>query len=157
MFSLNEDCIYNVFLNLNNIVDLSNCSKVNKQLNKCYKAEPLWKHHFNNNFEQSNCIKKETAFETYKINKQISKLIDFYGYKEYKTIPTLYNSCELVFPNLFGQIPKEIGVLINLKKLEFPDNMLKKIPKEICNLTNLYVSNAVSFLIQLLCSKLLLK
>ena len=86
--------------------------------------------------------------------KELAKSLHFISIKEYKlalcglkvkiglnSIKTLEEICSAdsiaVRGNQIEEIPKEIGNLINLRKLQLPFSQIKEIPKEIGNLRNL--------------------
>ena len=111
---LNNDCIYNILLNLN-VDNIINCSLTDKQFNKICKIELLWKHHtyctFNNDF-----IKQNTWFDTYRVNKEIKNTMTILKYN-LSLIAFYHQPSMLLWSDIVKKVPKGLTNLIKLKDL----------------------------------------
>lgn len=130
---LPNECIYEILLFFD-LKDLQLCMLINNNFSELCKLDSLWKSKLSSKL--SVLFKKKNNYENYKLYYQLDILMEKLiskGGMQY-----VYNSQEYIqHYNPIGKLPKEIGVLINLRKLNFNFNRLIKIPKEIGQLINL--------------------
>src|SRR6202453_1025477 len=158
---MNNDCIYNIFIKLN-VNDIINCALVCKRFYNIGKTEMVWYLLFKENFYNVKCTNENNKkfydnYKTYSIlnnfllkNNQDSVNIIIrvlnVSYKQLQTVPKelgqLASLLRLdLYNNQLQTIPKELGQLASLQKLYLSNNQLQTIPKELGHLSLLQELN----------------
>jgi Leucine-rich repeat (LRR) protein len=138
MDKLEKDLLFLLATELS-LPDLLNFCQTSKKINtllcnniwsyKLFKEYPDWKE-----FEYNKSL-KEIYINLYKLQALNEKLnLDYSLLNLYKA-QSIY--LKEIHSNNIKQIPKEIGLLYNLRRLDLNDNKIKRIPKEIGQLHNL--------------------
>ena len=135
--------IYHCILKFLPLEDIIKCKTLNKSFYNAIKFEPLWKHIFDNNF--NNDIFKINYFETCKLCYLLQKLCNDINYKG--TYEKMYNSKDLHLCNystiytrsdlITFHISPQINLLTNLEFLKLENDNLTTLPSEIYQLINL--------------------
>ena len=135
--------IYHCILKFLPLEDIIKCKTLNKSFYNAIKFEPLWKHIFDNNF--NNDIFKINYFETCKLCYLLQKLRNDINYKG--TYEKMYNSKDLHLCNystiytrsdlITFHISPQINLLTNLEFLKLENDNLTTLPSEIYQLINL--------------------
>ena len=131
---LPNECIYEIFLFLNPKC-LQFCGQTTNNFNELCQLHSLWRNRIDD--KHNELFKKENYYQNCKFYHQLDTLRK--NLKKYSYEPDrLYSSVQIfINDKMLEYLPKEIGLLINLKYLHLYNNLLKEIPKEIGQLTNL--------------------
>lgn len=137
-----EEVVFeNFIVNSENLQTLVSFCSTNKRFQKLCQSDNFWKHLYEKYYGKTGMIdvvKFTTWYDLFKLCFALSKLIKYPGFHDQGfKIKELYIQNSLSDEEDTTQLPPEIGVLINLKKIEFIETGIDIIPKEIGNLTNL--------------------
>src|ERR1700679_3205952 len=138
---MNNDCIYNIFIKLN-VNDIINCALVCKRFYNIGKTEMLWYLLFKENFYNVKCANKNNK-KFYDNYKKYSILNNFLLKNNQDSVNIIIRVLKVSYKQL-QTVPKELGHLASLKRLDLSNNQLQTIPKELGQLTSLrqlYLSN----------------
>ena len=136
---LNKDEFFSLSTYLN-LRDLLNFCRTNKYIRDILYRDSVWNYRLKKEFPEYNLNIQESKKDVYKLLYSITILKNKLRLKQ--TIYELYNLKELHLSSQHEQIPKQIGVLINLKRLYLTNNRLTQLPKELGNLKNLELFNS---------------
>src|SRR6202522_2694419 len=127
-------CIYNIFIKLN-VNDIINCALVCKRFYNIGKTEMLWYLLFKENFYNVKCT-NENNKKFYDNYKKYSILNNFLLKNNQDSVNIIIRVLNVSYRQL-QTIPKELGQLASLLRLDLDNNQLQTIPKELGQLASL--------------------
>src|ERR1700678_4352916 len=133
---MNNDCIYNIFIKLN-VNDIINCALVCKRFYNIGKTEMLWYLSFKENFYNVKCT-NENNKKFYDNYKKYSILNNFLLKNNQDSVNIIIRVLNVSYRQL-QTIPKELGQLASLQRLDLDNNQLHTIPKELGQLASLQI------------------
>src|SRR6202453_1397380 len=131
---MNNDCIYNIFIKLD-VNDIINCALVCKRFYNIGKTEMLWYLLFKENFYNVKCT-NENNKKFYDNYKKYSILNNFLLKNNRDSVNIIIRVLNVSYRQL-QTIPKELGQLASLQRLDLYNNQLQTIPKELGQLASL--------------------
>ncbi len=131
---LNDDCICHILTFLD-LLDIVNCSLINKQFNIVSKNDLIWEQLFENAFYRTIKYPTNNFYKNYLKQIKIDKYI---VEREIIDIDARDVNCK---GRGITYLPKKIGKLTYLEKLYLQKNNIHTIPIVICKLSNLRTLN----------------